>query len=922
MSPTPSAAVRVDDDLCQRRADVHGVYATDAAGGRAVTDVVRDPTANSTTYYAAVIGANAGIYRSMTNNNVNGQAVNNGEDGNTWVQIASISDIPELGGALNIQIAAAQNNTLYIGIVSANDQLSAVYVTTNDNSNLASTQAINQGVNWTSLGTPSTPDGGINPYQLGAELCHHRESQQFDADLCRRRLCRRHRPARAAWPNSLGQAEGSGVVFGATVTGGKTATWVPLVGVNGANTSPPGGTRVLAVLPSGDLAEGSNGGVYDRTGPTGGGSWVSHNGVIPTTNTTPSSDLSALEFYSVAYNPAAGNSIIGGTQDNGLAEQTATGADQWNTVGITNPNESVTPITNLTTVSPIGISGGQVSVADGASGSPILYASDDYFNNFFSQQLSQNMNPPPTTTTPTMLVNGSGGQTLYQVENNLGTGPTFSFQTPIVANNDSVSGNKWLVVGSDYVYESFDGGATWTSIDGLSGTGASAVPVNGVGPVTTMAYGGAYDNNSPTDSGANQNGSQYVLWVGSSGSYGLYLRTQQTFVNGSGGTYQNPTNPLVPQTAYPGGTPVGIAMNPADWTTTFVADNSNVYLATVPFNGSTTTGNTTFTSLGGPAGVKISGITFVPLPTTGPGANATDDAIVVSGWNAGNPNSTGVYELLVNRATGKADATAGGWKMVGTDANGVQSPVSTPVLQQSELPHVPVTAITYTGLTNGDTLIVTTEGRGVWTLPSFATSNTGYAMTVTGSGASADVQFVASTTQPGYFYVLMNGAPDTIVINGTNPGWPLQSQLVQQVTVSTTATTNILDLDFNQTYAAGLYTPATTPVNPLPVVPSGRFIDASTGTANTVQVEDDTGTISISGSAGGGTLSEGNSPTTVTLSTALTGATLVGGSATNTTFTFTNWSVPANVNGMGGSDTLSYSSNQTVGTNFVLTNGR
>ncbi|HEY5314343.1 MAG TPA: hypothetical protein VIK18_17550, partial [Pirellulales bacterium] len=594
----------------------------------AVTDVVQDPS-TPTTYYAAVIGANAGVYRSQTNNNVNGQPVSNGEDGNTWVQIADIGDLPELSGALNIRLAAGKNNTLYVGIVGANDQLSNVYVTNNDTSNLAPTAAVDQGVKWTSMGTPGTADGGINSYDLGAlnfaiAVDPNNSSQIYvGGDFAP--------PSQSTgtWPNTTGSAEDTGVVFRGNVSGAAT-TWTNLVGNGGQGTSPPGGTRVLKLLPTGELVEGNDGGIYDRTSPTGGGIWVSHNGMIPTTPSTASNSLSATEFYSVAYNPLA-NSIIGGTQDLGVTEQVAQNADQWNTVSVSNANESVTPTTNLTTVSPIGISGGQVAVAaDPGSSNDILYASDDYFNNFFVQNLSTTMTTPPATTTPTMLVDGSGGQTVYQVEDNLGTGPTFSFQTPIVANADAVAGNKWLVVGSDYVYESFDGGATWTAIQGLSGTGSSAQPVGGVGPVTSMAYGGVYQ-------GSDQ-GSQYVLWVGSSGSYGLYLRVLQTFATGNGGTYLNPTNILVPQTSYPGGSPVGVVMNPSNWTRTYVADNANVYLAAVPFNGSTTTGNTKFTSLAGPgSGFKISGITYVPLATANP-----DDAVVVSGFNALTPLNTGV----------------------------------------------------------------------------------------------------------------------------------------------------------------------------------------------------------------------------------------------------------------------------------------
>ncbi|HEY5312468.1 MAG TPA: hypothetical protein VIK18_08100, partial [Pirellulales bacterium] len=250
-----------------------------------------------------------------------------------------------------------------------------------------------------------------------------------------------------------------------------------------------------------------------------------------------------------------------------------------------------------------------------------------------------------------------------------------------------------------------------------------------------------------------------------------------------------------------------------------------------------------------------------------------------------------------------------GWSMVGAPTSGVQTGITG---QEPQLPHVAVTAITYNAA--ADVLVVTTEGRGVWTLPSFASSNTGYTLAVTGGGTTANVEFVASTTQPGYFYVLMNGVPDTVTVNGKASTWPVQMSLVQQVNVATTATNDNLDLNFNSTYNAGTFTAASPPVNPLP---TGRFIDASTGTTNTVSVEDDTSTITISGSAGGGSLSMGNSSTAVVLQTLTTGATLTGGPG-NTNFTFNAWSVPATLNGNGGFDTLFYTSNNNNSVSYVL----
>jgi hypothetical protein len=837
----------------------------------AVTDVIQDPSV-PTTFYAALIGSNAGVYRTT-------------DDGKDWVQIADIGTLPELSGALNVQLAPAKSFTMYVGIVGADDQLDNVYFSTNDNSNLPTTQAIDGGVKWTGLGAPTTADGGINFYQLGALNFSIAADPNNNAQFYVGGDFAPPSSTTGTWPDALGSAEDTGIVFRGNVAG-TTATWTPLVGSYAQNTSPPGGTRELVVAPNGELMEANNGGIYDRTSPTGAGAWVSHNGLVPTTPTLPTNALATTEFYSVAYNPLA-NTIIGGTQDLGIVEQGAQNGDQWNTVSVNSPGESVYPTTSLTTVSPFGISGGQIAIDTNTPGQAILYSSDDYFNNFFEQRLSSQMTTPPVATVPTMLVNGSNGQTIYQVENDLGTGPTFSFQTPIATNNVQL-GSNYLVVGSDYVYESINNGATWTPIQGLSTSNGQSVPINGVGPVTAMAYGGTYQGIQ----------NQYVLWVGSSGGYGLYLRTMQTFTTGNGGTAQNPVNILTPQQSYGGGTPVGIVMNPTNWTHTYVAASNGVTLASVPITGGVV-GTTKFTSLGGPAGVVISGVVYVPLPTA---VNPNDDAVVVSGWATGNSNSTGVYEILVDKTTGLV-ANGATWAMVGAPADGVQSGITG---QEAQLPHVPVTAITYNAA--ADVLVVTTEGRGAWTLPSFANSNTGYTMSVTGGGTQANVSLVAIANQPGYFEVLMNGALDTLTINGKPATWPIQISLVQQSNIATTATNNNLDLNF---------------VNGNPM-PTGRFIDASTGTANTLSVEDDATTISLNGNTGGGTLSMSNSPTTVTLQTPVTGASLSGGAGDNN-FVLSNWAAAATLNstplnGGGGTDSVTYTSNNNSGVTSVLTN--
>jgi len=72
---------------------------------------------------------------------------------------------------------------------------------------------------------------------------------------------------------------------------------------------------------NGNLIEVDDGGIYRRTSPTDNtGDWFSLNG-----------DLAVTEFHSIAYDPASGV-VIGGAQDNGNPQQTASGSGTWNLV--------------------------------------------------------------------------------------------------------------------------------------------------------------------------------------------------------------------------------------------------------------------------------------------------------------------------------------------------------------------------------------------------------------------------------------------------------------------------------------------------------------------------------------------------------------------------------------------------------------
>src|SRR5207237_523358 len=101
-----------------------------------------------------------------------------------------------------------------------------------------------------------------------------------------------------------------------------------------------------------------------------------------------------------------------------------------------------------------------------------------------------------------------------------------------------------ILLGTDYLYESFDRGDTFMSLGGLAkNKNGEWIPDNPVGTVSAYAYG--HRNN--TD----------VIYLGAGGM--LLLRTGKTGL---------PTNVVT----YPGGTPVAVVMDHDDWRRGYVLD--------------------------------------------------------------------------------------------------------------------------------------------------------------------------------------------------------------------------------------------------------------------------------------------------------------------------------------------------------------
>ncbi len=332
----------------------------------------------------------------------------------------------------NVQLSVGKSGQLYVGIVSplsaTTDTLAFLWCTTNPTSTT--------GVNWTqvdatTLPTLTLPDvpaqdpGGVtDPLAL-------LPSGQFSLGF-----------SLAADPNSANfvyVGGGTQTALGNGVTGynGRlfridasptAAAPAPITdsGTAAPGSAPHAGSRVMAFDGS-YLLEGDDGGVYAQTKPeTAKGSWISLNGT----------GLAVTEMYGVAYDNVS-HVIVASAQDVNTFAQIATGSTTWEDVDQSQYPNTATNGEN---------DGGAVAV--GPSTTPnesVRYTSSQNLANFQAQTVDANNNPVGQ---PTPL--NSKGTVKAQ------------FVTPVVVN--AINGQALVAGGSDSVYESLDGGNTWTSL--------------------------------------------------------------------------------------------------------------------------------------------------------------------------------------------------------------------------------------------------------------------------------------------------------------------------------------------------------------------------------------------------------------------------------------------------------------------------
>ena len=184
--------------------------------------------------------------------------------------------------------------------------------------------------------------------------------------------------------------------------------------------------------------------------------------------------LQITEFHDVAYDTIS-NVVIGGAEDTGVSEETATGSTTWREVNSGN--------------------GGAVAVDDTTLASlneSYRYTASEDLAGFERQTVDANNNVLDTEN-PALMVTEAGAD-FYTVDGG-------QFVTPVVLN--AVDPSRMVIGGSTSVFESFDRGETLTDL--------TLVP-----NAHAMVYGGYLDGVANPD----------VLWVVSDA--GVYLRTSAT----------------------------------------------------------------------------------------------------------------------------------------------------------------------------------------------------------------------------------------------------------------------------------------------------------------------------------------------------------------------------------------------------------
>jgi PKD domain len=607
-------------------------------------DLVSDPTDNQR-FYTAVAGG--GIFLST-------------DSGLNWTNISAVDPILNnriLTNNTNTKIAASPvNGRIYVGVIQSNVEGPDADVPSGNRPVYIGFRE-KQGTNWTQMDLPITPDQrGLNPEEGEEEeetggqgvihfsiVADHTDANTVYVGGDRQRLFRG-----STIPNPVNPGGQASIDTTGDGVPDLSPQWQLLFGTGATanNSAPHFDSRHMTFDRNGNLIEVDDGGIYRRTNPQNNtGDWFSLNG-----------NLQITEQHDIAYDPYSGI-IISGNQDNGTSQQTATGSQIW----------------TLT----LGADGGDVAVTPDPTNAArtVRYFSAQSLGDFTREIYdSNNVAQSGTRTAISLTVAEAQGKTL--------TSKGFDTGQFIQHFELNAVDPMRMLIGTNFLYESFDQGNNLTSLGGLNDLNSDTIdndqdgkvdekdkdeftPAGSIGSIYAIAYGGQLNSTPNAD----------VAYVGS--TTGLRLRTARTAGN---------LSDFAELTAYSGGTPLDIELDSNNWMTAFVLDNNNQVYQTS--NAGTSWTNITgdlFSTLNLQSGDYLKSIEFVDSPIL--------NALVLG-------TSQGVFATL--------SANWGDWFQVGS----------------ATLPNAPVWDMDYNrddplpndNIQTANVLVAGTLGRGAWLL--------------------------------------------------------------------------------------------------------------------------------------------------------------------------------------------------------------
>ena len=330
--------------------------------------------------------------------------------------------------------------------------------------------------------------------------------------------------------NSIGATEYNGRLFRCTLGGAANCTTITDNGTNN-NSAPHADSRAMAFDHAGKLFEVDDGGIYRQSHPSDAtGIWQSMNGGHAANH------LQITESYGCDYDHI-GHVIVCSNQDNGVIAQIFPDDAQWKEI--------------------MSGDGGSVAVDDAGTTTSTRYNSSLKLVDLERRTCQAN----PRNSTVADTCNAATAVLLRNAGVDIRTTDFGIVNLAPITPNSQVSG--WLVVGtSNQVWESNDMGATVSRIALLGDTTCNAtatvsLAAAGCDLVRALAYGGMFSGTPAPN----------VLYVGA--DTGLYVRDD----NG-GATPSLAAVFTRHSTTYPGGAPIGIALDPRDWHRAYITDET------------------------------------------------------------------------------------------------------------------------------------------------------------------------------------------------------------------------------------------------------------------------------------------------------------------------------------------------------------